>query len=402
MGKYVTPQPEHNLTYVHIIRNNYRSEQKTLSPRATKSRRGRRRRDPEIPDRVNIRLAFAHDADSILHCSAYSRYLGKTQVFYMFENEHLTERVLHVQYVSKIARTIARCLSLNEDLVEATGLALDLGHAPFGYAGDEFLSKQLKKNGIGVFAHNAQSVRILENIEANGAGLNLTMQVLDGVLGHNGQIREPRISPENNLSWELLDAHCNQSLQQENAGRCILPSTLEGCVVRFSDVISYVGRDMEDAIASELISRNELPKEVRRVLGEHNIDIINNLVMDVINSSHEKDYVEFSEDVFKALRTLLEFNDERIYNAKAILAEKERLEKTFVELFEAYLDDLNTGDESLDLFRLHVNQMPEEYLRTTPPGRIVCDFIAGMTDDFLVNQYSRRFVPRSFGMRLKK
>ncbi len=402
MGKYKVPQPEHNITYVRIIRNNYRNEQKTLSQQATKSRHSQRRRDPEIPDRVNIRLAFAHDADSILHCSGYARYIGKTQVFFMLENEHITERVLHVQYVSKIARTIARCLSLNEDLVEATALALDLGHAPFGYAGDEFLSKLLKKNGIGVFAHNAQSVRALDILEANGAGLNLTLQVLDGVLGHNCRMPSPKLRPGKNLSWENLDAHCNQCLQQEDASRDIYPSTLEGCVVRLADVISYVGRDMEDAIASELLSRNELPKEVRRLLGENNIDIINNLVMDVINSSHEKDHVEFSQSIFKALQTLLEFNDERIYRTNPVLEEKEKLEKAFVELFEAYLDDLNTGDESLDLFRLHVNLMPEEYLQTTPPGRIVCDCIAGMTDEFLVNQYSKRFVPRSFGLRLKQ
>ena len=400
MGKYKAPQAEHNITYVRIIRNNYRNEQKTLSPQATKSRHAQRRRDPEIPDRVNIRMAFAHDADSILHCPGYTRYIGKTQVFFMLENDHITERVLHVQFVSKIARTIARCLSLNEDLVEATALALDLGHAPFGYAGDEFLSKLLKKNGIGVFAHNAQSVRALETLEANGAGLNLTLQVLDGVLGHNCDMSGPKLRPAKNLSWENLDAHCNQSLQQEDASRDIYPSTLEGCVVRLADVISYVGRDMEDAIASKLISRNELPKEVQRVLGEHNIEIINNLVMDVINSSHEKDHVEFSQGIFKALQTLLKFNDERIYHAKPILEEKEKLEKAFVELFEAYLDDLNTGDESFDLFRLHVNPMPDEYLQTTPPGRIVCDFIAGMTDEFLVNQYSKRFVPCSFGLKL--
>ena len=291
-------------------------------------------------------------------------------------------------------------LSLNEDLVEATALALDLGHAPFGYAGDEFLSKLLKKNGIGVFAHNAQSVRALENLEANGAGLNLTLQVLDGVLGHNCRMPNSKLRPGKNLSWENLDDHTSQCLQQEDASRDIYPSTLEGCVVRLADVISYVGRDVEDAIASELLSRDELPKEVQRSLGDNNIAIINNLVMDVINSSHEKDHVEFSQSIFKALQTLLEFNDERIYHAKPILEEKEKLEKAFVELFEAYLDDLNTGDESLDLFRLHVNCLPEEYVRTTPPGRIVCDFIAGMTDEFLINQYSKRFVPRSFGSKL--
>jgi dGTPase len=397
MARQTVPEPENNVTYVRIIRSNFRNEQKTLCPRAVKSRHALRRRDEDIPDRVNIRLAYAHDADTILNSNAYARYIDKTRLFFMLEDDHVTQRVLHVQFVAKIARTIARCLSLNEDLAEAISLALDVGQAPFGVAGQRFLTAQLQRSGVGVFRHPVQSVRVLDLLERDGAGLNLTLQVLDGVLGHECPVDGPILQPAEDTSFDAFDEACRRGLQQSAEECPVTPATLEGCLVRISELISYVARDMEDAIAVKLIRRDDLPKDVRRLLGESQSDIINNLVMNIIKNSHEKEHIEFGEEIFGALQSLREFNDLRIYRSEWIRDESDRLGRVFEQLFEGFLDDLDQGEPHCDLYRL-----PEEYLTTTPPGRIVCDFIAGMTDRQLVEQLAGRFLPRTIGRTFRK
>lgn len=393
------PRPEFRSLYNKIIAKNRQRERRWLSQFACRSGGALRRNVEEIPDKHNIRSAFTHDADRIIHCRSYARYIDKTQVFFLVENDHITHRVLHVQFVSKIARTISRCLRLNEDLTEAIALAHDLGHTPFGHAGEEFLAEILAQKGAGTFVHNAQSVRILETLENGGRGLNLTLQVLDGVLGHNGELLQQELRPAEGLDWAAYDAHRNKCFLVPKADKQVYPSTLEGCVVRIADIISYIGRDIEDAIEVELISREDLPKDATAVLGATNRDVIDNLVMDVIHNSVEKGAVCFSEAVFQALKRLVAFNYERIYRADVIQEEKRRLRNVFAELFDAYLDDLVAGRENCPI-AAHIRNYGETYAQQHCNTRLVADFIAGMTDDYLIDQYRERFVPQSLGYRL--
>jgi dGTPase len=389
--------------YQRIIERNARRERTILGPGATPSTAALRR-DPQrelIPDSENIRPAFSHDADRIIHCNAYARYIDKTQVFFLVENDHVTHRVLHVQMVAKISRMIARSLRVNEDLAEAIALGHDLGHAPFGHAGEEFIAEILETCGQGSFVHNAQSVRLLDRLENKGQGLHLSLQVLDGILGHNGEYLENELAPDpSQLTWEALDERCNRCLTQprkDSPEKEIRPATLEGCIVRVADVFAYIGRDIEDAIALKLITRDQLPTEVTDILGDINRTIIDTLVMDVIDNSVGHEAIRFSTPVFTAMKGLLTFNYEQIYKAPRILEEKVKLGKVIHELFGAFLDDLKRQDTGSSVFTWFLNHMPSDYRDNTPLERIVADFMAGMTDRFLLNEYSRRFVPRSLG-----
>jgi len=399
MTPQIFPRPEYAKLYGNIIVANRRRERRWLSQFACRSEKAIRR-DPEpIPDRRNIRPAYAHDADRVIHCRAYARYIDKTQVFFLIENDHITHRVLHVQFVSKISRTISRALRLNEDLTEAIALAHDLGHTPFGHAGEEFLVEILRAKGAGTFVHNAQSARVLETLENGGKGLNLTLQVLDGVLGHNGELLQQELRPAEGLNWASYDANRHRCFMVPKADKSVYPSTLEGCVVRVADVVSYVGRDIEDAIEVELIKREDLPQDAASVLGTTNREVIDNLVMDIIHNSVECGAVRFSEPVFEALKKLMAFNYEQIYRAPQIQEEKRRLRNVFRELFDAYLDDLAGGREESPIaqhIRNHVDGYGQKYCH----ARIIADFIAGMTDDYLINQYRDRFVPQNLGYRL--
>jgi len=398
--KQIYPRSEFSGIYTAIIKENAWREREFLSESACRSWDAVRRRKEDIPDRHNLRAAFAHDADRVMHCRAYSRYIDKTQVFFLLENAQITRRVLHVQFVSKIGRTIARCLNANEDLVEAIALAHDLGHAPFGHAGEEFLGKMLQERGGGTFIHNAHSVRLLDVLESEGKGLNLTLQVLDGVLGHNGEIVSQELVPGSGLDWDTLDANCARCLLEPGADRDIYPSTLEGCIVRIADLISYVGRDIEDAIEVQLIKRDDLPKNATDLLGATNRDIINNLVMDAIHNSHQKGRIVLSEQVFKALEELKTFNYERIYFSDTIMVEKKKLQEVFTRMFDSYIKDLANNNRASAIYTGHIRYLGEEYLEKNVPARVATDFIASMTDDFLLEQFREKFVPRSLGSRL--
>jgi dGTPase len=403
-SKSPAPQPESNLTYVRIIRNNYRNEQKALIARAAKSRHALRRREPDIPDRANVRLAYAHDADTILHSRAYERYSEKTDMFFPLGGS-ASRRIIGLQYAVKIARTIARCLSLNEDLVEAISYAHGLGNAPFGKVGSDFLSRHLRSIGVGVFSQPAQAVRALDAIENDGKGLNLTLQTLDGVLAGRCDVQEPIICPVSDpkkLSWDALDANVGSCLRVHDAEKGIYPATLEGCVVRATLILARFGSALEDGIAVGLIRRDDLPEDVRTTLGENYFDIINRVVMDVIDNSHERDCIAFSEGIFTALRALSVFIAERIVNTPAVQDESKRLARILEVLYGLFLDDLDGGDESTAIYTMHVSHMPEEYRRDTPPSRIVCDFMAGVTDDFLVEQFTQRFFPRTIVSKFQK
>jgi dGTPase len=381
-----------------IIMNNGRRERKTLSKYACKSFRGRRYGGEEIPDRHNIRPSFFHDTDGIIHSRAYTRYIDKTQVFYLFDNDHITHRVLHVQLVSKIGRTIGRFLRLNEDLIEAISLGHDLGHVPYGHNGERYLNEICQKRGIGYFIHNAQSVRALMELENGGKGLNLTLQVLDGILCHNGEYLNQAYEPDKNKDWDKFMDEYTKCWQIKNYDKQIRPMTLEGCLMRISDVIAYIGRDIEDAIVVGLIKREDIPDEVTKVLGNNNRQIINTLIIDLLNNSYDKNYLTFSDDVFKALDTLFDFNYEHIYRNPQKATQDGKIENMFHYLFDVYLDDIEKKKKSSSIYKYFLDEKDEDYKTKNCNERIIIDFIAGMTDDFFNNEFKERMIPIKFGM----
>ena len=379
-----------------ILLNNKKREE-TLFPYACKSSNGIRKH-PElekIPDEKNIRQVFFHDIDKIIHSLTYTRYIDKTQVFYLFKNDHITHRVLHVQFVSKIGRVIGRCLNLNEDLIEGISLGHDLGHAPYGHDGEKLLNKLCMDNGIGFFCHNAQSVRFLMDIENRGMGLNLSLQVLDGILAHNGEMLNEKYKPDYKKTYEDFEKEYKKCFTDENYSEKIFPMTLEGCVVRISDVIAYLGRDIEDAIALRLIDREDIPSAITDILGNSNDKIVNALASDIIENSYGKDYLKFSKDIFKALILLKDFNYENIYLNPKIKTEFHKIENMFNQLFKQYHSDLKNKDSHIH--RHFLDNLGANYHKNTDEKRIVIDFISGMTDDFFNSQYKKLFFPQSYG-----
>lgn len=386
-----------------IIINNVNNERKNLCLYACKSSNAERRY-PEreaIPDRINIRPAYFHDTDRIIHSKAYTRYIDKTQVFYLFENDHITHRVLHVQFVSKIARVIGRCLKLNEDLLEAISLGHDIGHVPYGHNGERYLNVISEKFNIGQFIHNAQSVRALMELENLGKGLNLTLQVLDGILCHNGELLKRVYEPDYNKKWDQFLDEYNKCWTIKGFDKKIISMTLEGCVMRVSDVIAYIGRDIEDAITLNLIKRSEIPEEITKILGNTNDQIINNLILDVINNSFGKNYISFSEGVFSALTQLLNFNNKNIYANPIKASQDKKIEGMFEYLFNKYLDDLKSNNSDSSILKYFLNETNENYIKSTTPEKIVIDYISGMTDDFFNNEFRAQLLPESFGMNIK-
>ena len=366
-------------------------EKDRLSPYATLSTEAvRRENEPEIAE--GHRENFSIDADRILHSLAYSRYIDKTQVFYLIRNDHITHRVLHVQLVSKIGRTIGRLLRLNEDLIEAIALGHDIGHTPFGHDGERFLSDLSKKYGLGNFLHNVQGVRFLELIEKKGAGWNLSLQVLDGILCHNGEVHNVALYPDKGKDFTRLEEEIKKVT--ENPEFPIWPMTIEGCVVRMADTISYIGRDIEDAIRLGLIERNEIPLDCRDRLGETNGTIVYTLVEDVIAESLEKPYVSFSHEVAEALKKLKDFNQEFIYTDPKAKSQTNKLQLMFGLLFEKYYKDLTAGNENSVIFREFLDGMSPQYRDNTSPAMIVRDFIAGMTDDYFLRQCQGNLMPQ--------
>lgn len=385
--------------FTRIIEANAERERLTLSSCACPSNQGLRRYPEQeaVPDEANFRPVFYHDTDSIIHSRAYTRYIDKTQVFSLFENDHITHRVLHVQFVSKIARVIGRALRLNEDLIEAIALGHDLGHAPFGHDGEAILHQLCKQHELGCFCHNAQSVRALMRLERAGRGLNLALQVLDGILAHNGEMLHREYIPQYGKTWDEFEAEYHACFSEEGFSRKIRPMTLEGCVMRISDVIGYIGRDIEDAIELKLLQRSDLPESITRVLGNRNAEIIDSLVRNLIENSYGKDHLAFSNEVFQALHDLLEFNREHIYFNQKIKVELPKIRNIFSMLFDRYMEDYRQNNRSSALFTYFLRDNMAAYIEETPPGRAVIDFLAGMTDRFMVDQFRRTFLPHSLG-----
>jgi dGTPase len=385
--------------FSRIVVNNKQRDELFLSKFACKNIDGIRNypEKEKVNDKENIRPIFFHDTDKIIHSPAYTRYIDKTQVFYLFENDHITHRVLHVQFVSKIGRVIGRCLKLNEDLIEAIALAHDIGHVPFGHEGESILNEICTKTNIGCFSHNVQSVRWLKDLENNGTGWNLSLQVLDGILSHNGELLTEIYEPSCLKTWDLFGKEYKECMLDKKTSEKIKPMTLEGCVVRVSDVIAYVGRDIEDAITLRLIQRQDIPDEVSELLGDSNDKIINTLVMDLIKNSYNKSYLAFSPQIFQTLDLLLKFNYENIYRNSKIKQQTIKISNMFKMLFNKYLECIKSNDFNSDIIKNFTADMPDNYRSANPPERIVIDFISGMTDDYFNHQFVEYFVPKKFG-----
>ncbi len=362
-----------------------REEAQRLSTVATTSPMGRRRRPEET---AAYRQQFALDADRILYSRAYSRYIDKTQVFSLVANDHITHRVLHVQLVARIARTIGRFLRLNEDLIEAISLGHDVGHPPFGHDGEKFLSDICREHGLPPFQHNIQSVRLLDKLERKGRGWNLTLQVLNGILCHDGEVHAQSLRPESMATFADFDKKMEEKSQ--HPGLATMPATLEGCVVRQADTIAYIGRDMEDAIILGLIRREDLPRNCRTILGDTNGTIVYNLVTDLITHSHigdhESSFIGFSEEVAATLQELKTFNYERIYLAPSTKEQNPLVKDCYCKLFDHYLGCLDGSARhqcgGVDL----MTDISPHYLQQYSAEEKVRDFISGMTDDFFLKE----------------
>ena len=319
-------------------------EQELLSPYACLSihSKGRDRQEEECDSRP----VFQRDRDRILHSKSFRRLKNKTQVFLTPKGDHYRTRLSHTLEVSQNARTIAKALRLNEDLVEAIALGHDLGHTPFGHAG-EFILNQIYEGG---FEHSEQSVRIVEKLEKDGQGLNLTWEVRDGIRNHQTKT---------------------------------IPHTLEGKIVRLSDKIAYVNSDIDDAIRAQLLCEEDIPVELRRTLGGSTKSRLNHLIHDIIIHSRNQNDIRMSEETAEALRDLRIFMFQNVYKNPVAKSEEVKAKAMLEQLFYFYMDHI----EEIPLKLLHMLDEGED------KGRVVCDYISGMTDQYAITKFSEHFVP---------
>ena len=322
-----------------------RQEHRKLNPLASFSDQSKGRPRPEPDREEDVRTCYQRDIDRIVHSKSFRRLMHKTQVFLQPEGDHYRTRLTHTLEVTRIARTITLALGLNEDLAEAIGMGHDLGHTPFGHAGEDALSRCLGKP----FRHNEQSLRVVDVLERDGAGLNLTHEVRNGILCHTGD------------PW---------------------PATLEGMVVRRSDQIAYVNHDIDDAIRAGILTNDDIPRSITDVLGHTHSARINTLVTDCIRTSREAGTVTLSPEVDMALKDLRSFMFQRVYRNPMAKGEESKAKDMLQRLFEYY-------------FR-HPEALPEDFhpqLSFEGLERTVCDYIAGMTDKYAVDKYAEIFIP---------
>lgn len=366
------------------IKNNFLIGEDHLSIYATKSSDAIRLYSQE----EDIRPPFFHDIDRIIHSLSYTRYIDKTQVYSFKENDHISKRMIHVQLVSKIARTIGRALRLNEDLIEAIALGHDIGHTPLGHLGESLLNDITKRELHEEFGHNIQSVRDLMVLENNGKGLNLTVQVLDGIMCHNGEMLQSRYVPYPKDKREFLREY-KMGYQSLKSVSQYAAMTLEGCVVRISDIVGYIGRDIEDSINLGLFDRNSIPLEITKVLGKTNREIVNTVILDVIEHSLNKPYIELSKDVYHALFQLKKFNYKNIYIKSVTNNERKYYEKGMNALYQNYLDAIINKKKNHLIYKIYLDYLDSNYLKNTSPERMVIDFISGMTDEMFLREVSK-------------
>ena len=328
-----------------------RQEHLRLNPLAAFSDESRGRIRPEEPREEDVRTVYQRDTDRIVHCKAFRRLMHKTQVFLQPEGDHYRTRMTHTIEVGRIARTICRALGLNEDLAEAGAMGHDLGHTPFGHAGEAALSSMMKEP----FRHNEQSLRVVDVLENGGEGLNLTYEVRMAILGHTGER---------------------------------IPETLEGQVVRRSDQIAYVNHDIDDAIRGGILANEDIPRDIARVLGHSHRERIDTLVCDMIRVSREEGRILLSPKVDRAFQDLRAFMFERVYRNPVAKGEESKAKDMLRRLYEYYY--------------AHPEAIPQDFqpqLSLDGMERTVCDYIAGMTDNYAVHKYTEIFVPAGWHIR---
>lgn len=331
------------------------------------------------------RLPYKRDVDRILHSKAYARYADKTQVVYLVDNDHITHRSLHVQLVSNFARGIAEILRLNLDLVEAIALGHDVGHPPFGHEGEGYLSALSIEYGNGPFSHPLQSCRLFSEIER----LNLGLAVYDGFLCHDGGMSGAVIKPSYGKSWETHEK--DKLIKRTNPDKNIMPGTLEGCLVKICDTISYLGRDIEDAITLKIITRDQVP---HIPLGTTNREILSTLAADIISHSYNKDHIQFSEELYNALKTLRQFNFKMIYCDPRLKVESQKIRRSYRIIFEWLLHDLEQKNQESYLWHNFLQKRTEKYLAETTPVQKTIDYISGMTDRFFIRTLEKILIPQ--------
>ena len=328
-----------------------RLEHEQLDPRAAFADESRGRLHPEEPRIEDVRTVFQRDTDKIVHSKAFRRLMHKTQVFLSPEGDHYRTRMTHTIEVSRIARTIAKALKLNEDLAEAIAMGHDLGHTPFGHAGEVALTTAMGQP----FRHNEQSLRVVDILENGGEGLNLTYEVRMGILGHTGSR---------------------------------IPETLEGQIVRWADRYAYVNHDIDDAIRAGILENTDIPRSISKVLGSTHSQRINTLVCDTITASREGGEIALSPGVSKALNDLREFLFERVYRNPIAKGQEQKAKKMLQQMYEYY-------------YR-HPEALPDDFqpqLSFEGMERTVCDYIAGMTDNYAVDKYTELFIPAGWQVR---
>lgn len=324
------------------------TEHEILSPYASFSDQSRGRDIKEEP--CEIRTIYQRDRDRIIHCKAFRRLKHKTQVFLAPEGDHYRTRLTHTLEVAQIARTIARALRLNEDLTEAIALGHDLGHTPFGHAGERVLNSICPLG----FAHYRQSVRVVEFLEKDGRGLNLTWEVRDGILNHR------------------------------TAGN---PSTLEGKVVRLSDKIAYINHDIDDGIRAGIISEEDIPREYTDLLGNSTKERLNTLINDIVINSNNRDDIYMSDRIGGAMKELREHMFTHLYLNPAAKSEEEKADKLITELYRYYIANIDKLPDNYKMFITEYNQAKEQ---------VVCDYIAGMSDQYSIMKFQEIFVPKAW------
>lgn len=376
-----------NQTLLDQIKHNFIKNESLLSPYAAKSINALR----IIDEPSDIRSPYFRDIDRIIHLLSFTRYGNKTQVYSFSEDDHMSNRIVHVQLVSKIARTIGRALNLNEDLIEAIALGHDIGHTPLGHMGELLLNEISQKELKEYFMHNVQSVRMYMDIEKKGEGSNLTIQVLDGILCHNGEMLSNIYTPDLHKTKEQFLEEYQACYHDKKKALKIKPMTLEGCVVRISDVIAYIGRDIDDAARNNYIKKDDVPQVITDVLGNSNREIINNLILDIIENSYNQPYIKLSNKVYQALNELKEFNYHNIYLKSSSEENINHYRVLFNNLYKKYLEDISNNNQDSEIYKVFLQYKNDHYLKYTSDKRKVIDFIAGMTDDYFIKCYNKYF-----------
>lgn len=339
---------------------------------------------------------FSKDIDRILYSPFYNRYTDKTQVFSLIKNDDITRRSLHVQLVSRIARTIGRALNLNLDLIEAIALGHDIGHTPFAHCGEVYLNELYHNHTGRFFSHNIHSVRVLDQIFP----LNLTLQTLSGIGGHNGEIELSEYHPVPIGSFEEFEAELEKCYTIPGYSNKLQPSTLEGNVVRISDIIAYLGKDRQDAASLQMVTGNAFPASP---IGSINSEIINNLVVNIIENSYGQPYIKLDETHFQAVQSCKRENYAMIYSTEPGRAILNRVVKPMMEeIYEQLLEDLLHDKQNSPIFRHHIDYVNQShYPHTIPyektePNQIIVDYIASMTDDYLIDLHRYLFPDSSY------